>query len=128
VREVLTRVVDHVVRADRLDQVHLRRAAHTPVTDAPNAFAICTAREPTPPAAPITSTVCPGRTFPSSRTARRAVVPELGTAAACSKVRFAGFGTSLSGWVSASSANEPPSAEPITSLPGWKPVTFAPIA
>jgi hypothetical protein len=37
---------------------------HTPVTTPPNAFAICTANDPTPPAAPMTSTVCPACTFP----------------------------------------------------------------
>src|ERR671918_648956 len=33
----------------------------TPVTWAPNALASCTANDPTPPAAPMTSTRCPGR-------------------------------------------------------------------
>ena len=32
---------------------------HTPVTSAPNALAICTANAPTPPDAPMTSTLCP---------------------------------------------------------------------
>jgi hypothetical protein len=36
----------------------------TPVTFAPNDLAICTAKVPTPPEAPLTSTVCPGWTFP----------------------------------------------------------------
>ena len=37
---------------------------HTPVTCAPNALASCTANEPTPPAAPMIKTFCPGRHLP----------------------------------------------------------------
>src|SRR6266542_4292817 len=59
------------------------RVLHTPVTSAPSAAAICTAYVPTPPAAPLTSTRCPARTAPTSRIPRRAVVPAIGTAAAC---------------------------------------------
>jgi hypothetical protein len=66
------------------------------VTSAPNAFAICTANDPTPPDAPMTSTCCPARTLPPSRTACRAVSAETGAAAACSKVMFFGFGATLS--------------------------------
>ena len=69
---------------------------HTPVTSAPSAAAICTAYVPTPPAAPLTSTRCPGCTSPTSRIPRRAVVAAIGTAAACSNVRPAGLGTTLS--------------------------------
>src|SRR3982750_1402976 len=58
-------------------------ALATPVTSAPKLLAICTANVPTPPDAPRTSTLCPGRTRPWSRTAFRAVVAETGTAAAC---------------------------------------------
>ena len=65
---------------------------HTPVTSAPSALAICTANVPTPPPAPLISTVIPGWTFPL-RSACNAVTPACGAAAACSKVRFAGFGT-----------------------------------
>src|SRR4051794_20852634 len=36
----------------------------TPVTSAPNAFAICTANVPTPPDAPMISTFCPARIRP----------------------------------------------------------------
>ena len=46
---------------------------HTPVTSAPNALAICTANVPTPPDAPLTSTLCPGWTCPLSRSACNAV-------------------------------------------------------
>jgi hypothetical protein len=55
------------------------------------------------------------------------VTPEMGTAAACSMVSLAGFGTSLSGRAMASSAKEP-STMPITSSPGWNPVTAEPTA
>ena len=65
---------------------------HTPVTSAPSALAICTANVPTPPPAPLISTVIPGWTFPFG-SACNAVTPACGAAAACSKVRFAGFGT-----------------------------------
>src|SRR2546426_2504210 len=100
---------------------------HTPVTSAPNALAICTANEPTPPAAPMISTFCPGRTSPLSRRAWSAVTPEMGAAAACSKVSLGGFGTSLSGRAMASSAKEP-STLPITSSPGRNAVTAEPTA
>ena len=69
---------------------------HTPVTSAPSALAIWTANVPTPPDAPMTSTVWPGCTF-ALRTAWSAVTPEMGAAAACSKERFAGLGASLLG-------------------------------
>ena len=101
---------------------------HTPVTSAPSAFAICTANVPTPPAAPTISTFCPGRTFALSRSAWRAVTPEIGTAAASSNERLSGLGTSFSGRVSANSAKEPASATPITSSPGRNAVTAAPTA
>src|SRR5215204_4619331 len=65
---------------------------HTPVTAAPNALASCTAYVPTPPAAPMMSTFCPGWSLPASRRPLRAVIPEIGTAAACLKLRFAGLG------------------------------------
>src|SRR5688572_3262711 len=67
-------------------------ALHTPVTFAPNALAICTAKVPTPPEAPTISTVCPGSSRPRSRRPCRAVTAEMGAAAACSKVRLAGLG------------------------------------
>jgi hypothetical protein len=40
------------------------------------------------------TTFCPGWTPPVSRSAWRAANPEMGTAAACSKLRLAGFNTS----------------------------------
>src|SRR6266496_3488979 len=103
------------------------RVLHTPVTSAPSAAAICTAYVPTPPAAPLTSTRCPARTAPTSRIPRRAVPPAIGTAAACSKVRLTGLGTSLSASACAYSANAP-RQKPSTSSPCRSPRTFAPTA
>ena len=40
------------------------RVLHTPVTSAPNAFAICTANVPIPPEAPLMSTAWPASTWP----------------------------------------------------------------
>src|SRR5215472_6969530 len=105
--EVLADVVDHLVRAERLGQLH--------------------ANDPTPPAAPMISTRCPDCTCPLSRRACRAVKPEMGTAAACSKVRLAGLATSLPGRAHTYPANDPPPI-PNTSSPRWNPVTFVPTA
>ena len=80
---------------------------HTPVTSAPKALAIWTAKVPTPPEAPMISTFCPGSTRAWSRTACRAVSAETGTAAACSKERFAGLGASLLARARAYGAKEP---------------------
>src|SRR6266513_5501030 len=66
-------------------------ALDTPVTSAPNDLAICTAKVPIPPPAPMINTFCPGLIPATSRRPCRAVTPESGTAAACSNVRFAGF-------------------------------------
>jgi hypothetical protein len=65
---------------------------HTPVTYAPNTRASCTANAPTPPTAPMIRTFCPGL-YPS-RLQRpcRAVHAEMGTDAACPKVRLADLG------------------------------------
>ena len=94
---------------------------HTPVTSAPNALAICTAKLPTPPEAPTISTLCPGSSRPRSRRPCRAVTAEMGAAAACSKVRLAGLGASWSAGAVTYSANEPLHV-PYTSSPGAKPV------
>ena len=53
--------------------------------------------------------------------------PMVATAAACSKLRFAGFGASLSSRARAYSAYEP-LAIPNTSSPGWNRVTWSPTA
>ena len=52
---------------------------------------------------------------------------DTGTAAACSKLRFAGIGASLSGCAGAYSANAA-LLVPYTASPGWRSVTFAPTA
>ena len=63
------------------------------VTCAPPATASCTANEPTPPVAPVTSTRRPSRS-PPSRSARRAVSPATGSAAASAKVTASGSAAS----------------------------------
>ena len=80
---------------------------HTPVTSAPKAFAISTAKVPTPPDAPTTTTVCPGCTSALSRTAWRAVPAEIGTAAASSNESPAGLRASMPGSTFAYSAKDP---------------------
>ncbi len=99
----------------------------TPVTSAPIDTATCTANEPTPPLAPLTSTRCPDFTAPTSRIPRRAVVAAMGSAAACSNVRLAGFGTTWSCAAHAYSAKAP-RTNPNTSSPGCSPRTSAPTA
>src|SRR5918911_280710 len=64
----------------------------TPVTSAPSAWAICTAKVPTPPDAPMISTCWPARARPV-RSACSAVSPDKGTAEAghqADRVRLAG--------------------------------------
>ena len=99
----------------------------TAVTSAPSALAIWTANVPMPPEAPLTRTVWPARTLPWSRMAWRATRPAIGTVAACSKVRLAGFRASSSSDAAAYSAYEPVDA-PKTSSPGLNRVTALPTA
>jgi hypothetical protein len=66
---------------------------HTAVTSAPSAFAIWTAKVPTPPDAPLTSTFEPSRIPPLSRSPWSAVSPATPTDAASSNVTFAGLCT-----------------------------------
>ena len=54
-------------------------------------LAIWTAKVPTPPEAPLIKTFCPALSCPLSRRPCSAVTPAIGTAAACSKVEFAGL-------------------------------------
>src|SRR6266508_3776557 len=82
--------------------------ASTPVTVAPYTLASCTAKVPTAPPAPLIKTLCPGWTRPSSRTPCTAMDPDVGTAAACSNVRPAGFRSNLASRTVAYSANAPP--------------------
>src|SRR6266568_4957724 len=80
---------------------------HTPVTSAPSDLAIGTANSPTPPDAPLINTVCPGWISPGPRSAWSAVQADVGTAAACSKVRVVGLGASLADRAHAYSAKAP---------------------
>src|SRR2546428_618758 len=100
---------------------------HTPVTRAPNVLAICTANVPTPPAAPLMRTLCPDRICPLSRSPWRAVNPAMGTAAASSNVRLAGFGANLFSAAHTYSAKAPP-RWPNTSSPARNWDTFLPTA
>ena len=108
----------------------------TAVTSAPYDVASCTAYEPTPPEAPITSTRWPACTRPWSRTAWSAVLAETGTAAASAKLSPAGLATSPSATARVSSASAPCPAPtsargagtPMTSSPTAKRVTPSPTA
>src|SRR5215471_15884910 len=99
----------------------------TPVTLAPNDLASCTANVPTPPAAPLIKTLCPGWMCPLSRRPCNAVSAAAGTEAACSNVTLAGFRTNADSEVDAYSARAP-RQEPNTSSPGLNWVTFLPTA
>jgi hypothetical protein len=90
---------------------------HTPVTSAPKDLAICTANVPTPPAAPLIKTLCPGRMCPLSRRPCNAVNAAIGTAAACSNVPFSGFMPNFDSGVYTYWAKAP-LHEPNTSSPG----------
>src|SRR5215211_1520482 len=72
-------------------------------------------------------TFCPGWSLPESRRPLRAVMPEMGTAAACSKLRFAGLGAKRSALAQAYSAKEP-SHVPYTRSPCLSWLTFLPAA
>ena len=98
-------------------------AEHTPATKpAPRARAICTARCPTPPLAPSTSTCCPGAKPCWSRSCAT-VTPGKTSAAACSCVRLSGFLATWSRGTETSSASAPRNGgtAPYTSSPTAKP-------
>src|SRR6266436_8290692 len=80
---------------------------HTPVTSAPNDLAICTAKVPTPPAAPLIKTFCPGWICPLSRRPCNAVNAATGAEAACSNVTLGGFKTNVDSGAQAYSAKAP---------------------
>ena len=88
----------------------------TPVTCAPRAFAICTAKVPTPPLAPVTSARFPAAS-PASRQPWSAVHPAVGSVAACTAEIPAGRRTSWPAGTRTSSANAPVH-QPNTSSPG----------
>ena len=100
---------------------------HTPVTCAPQDFAIWTANVPIPPPAPTIRTFCPAWRRPESRSAWSAVSAAIPVAAPCSKVMLAGFGTRRSSLAAAYSAKVP-LPTPNTSSPIDSPETFPPIA
>ena len=100
---------------------------HTPVTSAPNDFAICTANVPTPPDAPLIRIFCPGCAFALSRTACNAVSPAISTEPACSNVMLAGFRATPFSETETYSAKAPV-FQPNTSSPGLNCVTFFPTA
>src|SRR5215471_12797026 len=80
---------------------------HTPVTSAPNDLAICTANVPTPPAAPLIKTSCPGWICPLSRSPCNAVNAATGAEAACSNVTLGGFKANVDSGAHAYSAKAP---------------------
>src|SRR5579875_843263 len=97
-----------------------------PITVAPARLASCTVIEPTPPAAPETTSVSPGRSA-TARTAAQAVNPATGSAPATSQGTFAGFGVRLAASTTAYSAwLDRVSTQPITSSPSATPVTPGP--
>ena len=67
-----------------------------PITCAPRARAIWTANDPTPPAAPLTSTVSPARTAVASIRHCQAVRAASGTAPALTKSSDSGLGATKS--------------------------------
>ena len=102
----------------------------TAVTSVPSALAIWTANDPTPPDAPLIRTRCPGFIRPFRRPCI-AVQPAVGSVAASSKDRLAGFDTSAVSGAAANSAYAPKphrESSPNTSSPGRNPVTFRPTA
>ena len=58
--EILFGVVNDVICAELIATISTLPVLHTPVTSAPNDFAIWTAKVPTPPVAPLIRTFCPG--------------------------------------------------------------------
>src|SRR5579864_1198266 len=83
--EIVLRVINHVICAYR-SAISTFLVLHTPVTSAPNDLAICTANVPTPPAAPLIKTFCPGWICSLSRSPCNAVNAATGAEAACSNV------------------------------------------
>src|SRR5215213_9929147 len=86
------------------------RVLHTPVTSAPSDRAICTAKLPTPPEAPLIRTRVPRETLPRVCIAASAVRPDITDAAASSKLSASGFEMRLEAGTAVSSANRRPRA------------------
>ena len=124
--EVLLGVVDDMVGPDRADHVQVLRAGHAGdlgterLGDLHGERAHASRR-------PVDENLLPRLDLPSSRRSWRAVVADTPTAAACSKVRLAGFSTKWSSLADAYSANAPVH-HPKTSSPGRSCVTSLPTA
>src|SRR5215207_5087284 len=106
-REVLLRVVDDAVHADRAQHVELRGSIHTGHFRSKRLGELKCER-PHGATRAVDETFCPGWVRPSSRTPWTASDPEVGTAAACSNVIPAGFGSRLYSGMAANSAKAPP--------------------
>jgi hypothetical protein len=91
----------------------------TPVTSAPKALASWTAKVPTLPPR-LRSALLPRLALPELADRVQAVRPEIGTAAAWPKVRFAGLGASLS-LLGAGLLGEGPLADPEDLVAGVEP-------
>src|ERR1700680_4988154 len=103
------------------------RVLHTPVTSAPSDLAICTAKVPTPPEAPLIRTFCPALTCPVSRRPCKAT-SAVGTDAACSKLRLLGLETTAPSRLTQMYWARAPALTPKTSSPGLNSATFLPTA
>src|SRR5262249_13102270 len=98
------------------------------ITRAPMRRAISTAAEPTPPAAPRTTTWSPGRTSATLRSASYAVAYTTGNAAAAARSTPSGTRTSPAAGATAASANAPTKTVPHTRSPARTPLVAAPTA
>ena len=93
---------------------------HTPVTSAPKALAICTAKVPDAAGRAVDQHLLPGLNLAVIAQELQGVEADTPTAAACSNVRLAGFGRKWSAGPTAYSANAP-AHQPKTSSPGRSP-------
>ena len=93
----------------------------TAVTCAPAPAASWTAKRPTPPAAPVTSTRLPS-TKPAISSARSAVRPATGSVAACAKLAPSGSSASWSVRTATSCAQAPLRMSPTTRAPAGGPL------
>ena len=96
----------------------------TPVTSAPARAASCTAKRPTPPAAPVISARRPSRA-PPRRTVRRAVNPAMGRVAALAKLTLSGKAAMRAVGAATRCAQPPPSARVTTRVPSFGPLPSA---
>ena len=101
---------------------------HTPVTSAPNAFAICTAKLPTPPDAPMISTFSPGLDAPVVADGLQRGEPGDGDGGRLLEGEVRRLRRRACRLGRAAYSAKVPSPMPNTSSPGAKPVTSAPTA